>query len=241
MNEIEDLRNAPGAPPHGRPVLLLSHRPEADSLSALPFGLVEDGQPPERWVAVGEGEDQPVGLYRLTEGGPIIGFAVHDLGELDLDRPDLSAIWDEPLFDVPVLALRAAPAGAIIAAARTHFGDRPSLNRIYFDLAVNLSGTEALEHWRACLEAGDSMAHFAIGYTLFELERYELAYRHLRYYAEIAPAHPWNWCWLGKAAEAVGEPGEARAAYERAIDLEEQGGDATDAPGLLAALDGGRA
>lgn len=41
----------------------------------------------------------------------------------------------------------------------------------------------------------------------------------------------------GKAAEALGELGEARAAYERAIALEADGGDATDAPALLAALD----
>lgn len=49
------------------------------------------------------------------------------------------------------------------------------------------------------------MAHFALGYTLYELERYHEAYRHLRYYAQIAPAAPWNWCWFGKAAAAVGE------------------------------------
>ncbi len=32
------------------------------------------------------------------------------------------------------------------------------------------------------------MAHFALGYTLYELGRYHEAYRHLRYYAQIAPA-----------------------------------------------------
>lgn len=81
------------------------------------------------------------------------------------------------------------------------------------------------------------MAHFALGYRLFDLERYEEAYRHLRYYAEIASHHPWNWVWFGKAAETLGAIGEAREAYERAIELEEAGGDETDAPDLLRGLE----
>src|SRR4051794_27232828 len=47
------------------------------------------------------------------------------------------------------------------------------------------------------------MAHFALGYTLYELGRFKEAYRHLRYYTEISPQGAWNWCWLGKAAQAV--------------------------------------
>ncbi len=100
-----------------------------------------------------------------------------------------------------------------------------------------LEGEEALVAWLACLEAGDSMAHFALGYTLYDLGRYVEAYRHLRYYTEIAPSHPWNWCWFGKAAEAVGEIAEARRAYQRAIALEEAGEDETEAWDRLAALD----
>ena len=64
------------------------------------------------------------------------------------------------------------------------------------------------------------MAHFALGYTLYDLGRFHEAYRHLRYYAELAPAGSWNWCWYGKAAQAIGEIDEARAAYRRAIELE---------------------
>lgn len=82
------------------------------------------------------------------------------------------------------------------------------------------------------------MAHFGLGYTLLELGRDREAYRHLRYYAEIAPAHPWNHCWFGKAAAAIGEVEEARSAYLRAIELTEAGGDETDAPELLAELEG---
>ena len=96
----------------------------------------------------------------------------------------------------------------------------------------------ALMRWYACLEAGDSMAHFAVGYCLYDLGRYREAYRHLRYYLEVSPNHPWNWCWFGKAAEAIGELDEAQLAYERAIELTDQGGDETAAPELLAAMSG---
>ena len=80
------------------------------------------------------------------------------------------------------------------------------------------------------------MAHFALGYTLYEEGRPHEAYRHLRYYVGIAPAQPWNHVWLGKAAAAIGELDEARAAYERAIELTADGGMETDAPSLLAEL-----
>src|ERR1700735_542506 len=79
------------------------------------------------------------------------------------------------------------------------------------------------------------MAHFGLGYTLYDLGRYRESYRHLRYYAGLGPAAPWNWCWLGKAAEAIGELGEARAAYLRAIELSAAPDD-TAAPELLASL-----
>ncbi len=81
------------------------------------------------------------------------------------------------------------------------------------------------------------MAHFALGYTMFELGRFHDAYRHLRYYAQISPAHPWNHCWYGKAAEAIGEFGEAAAAYRRAIELTEEGAEETEATELLAELE----
>jgi Flp pilus assembly protein TadD len=80
------------------------------------------------------------------------------------------------------------------------------------------------------------MAHFGLGYTLYELGRFPEAYRHLRHYTEIAPCGGWNWCWLGRAAEAIGETGEARNAYERALALEDAGHEETDAAELLDAL-----
>ncbi len=124
-------------------------------------------------------------------------------------------------------------------AARTLFVGEQSVNREFFSPATQRSGEPALTNWRCCLEAGDSIAHFALGYTLYELGRYHEAYRHLRYYAQIAPASAWNWCWLGKAAEAIGGTGEARAAYERACEIEVADGEdpeETDAAKLLVGL-----
>ena len=213
--------------------LYLSHDPRVDILRALAFGTTDDGQPDECWSRVAD----EFAYFHLGELGPTVGFKVRRFSGFDVDRAEVSAIWDEPLFDVPVLALRSAPAGAIVRAAQIHFDGRPSLNRVHFRMAVGKEGEEALPHWIACLEAGDSMAHFAIGYTLYDLARYEEAYRHLRYYAEIASYHPWNWVWFGKAAAALGAVGEAREAYQRAIRLEEAGADKTCAWELLQELD----
>ena len=80
------------------------------------------------------------------------------------------------------------------------------------------------------------MAHFAIGYTLYELERFHEAYAHLRHYVDLAPHSSWNWCWLGKAAAAIGETSEAEEAYQRALEITARGGQKTDAGELLEAL-----
>jgi Flp pilus assembly protein TadD len=82
------------------------------------------------------------------------------------------------------------------------------------------------------------MAHFALGYTHYELAHYHDAYRHLRHYAELAPAQPWVWAWYAKAAAAIGETAEARDACNRALELTEAGSDETDAADLLESLDG---
>lgn len=147
-------------------------------------------------------------------------------------------MWSGPRFHVPQLGLGAATVGEIVLAARALFGEEPTINRVYFSAAVNADGEDALSYWLSCLEAGDCMAHFALGYTLYDLGRFREAYRHLRYYAELAPAGSWNWCWYGKAAQAIGEIEEARTAYQRALELEPSDQE-TDAAELLAELDAG--
>ncbi len=172
--------------------------------------------------------------------GPAVGFKILDYSEFDADDPEVSDIWGQPHFDAPQLGLTDVSAGEIVVAARTFFAGTSSVNRYYFSAAIeeqDRSPEQALALWLCCLEAGDSMAHFAVGYTLYELGRYHEAYRHLRHYTEIAPFGAWNWCWYGKAAEAIGEVDEAHAAYERALELSVGGDQETDAGELLDALD----
>ena len=215
-----------------RPRLYINHIAELDWLIALEFGRVDDGQPAENWSGVSE----RFGYLHAEPDGRVLGFKVLEFSQFDTDDPDVAEIWTEHRFDVPVLGLTDATPGEIILATRALFGESSTINRAYFSDACGASGEEALELWLCGLQAGDSMAHFALGYTLYELGRFNEAYRHLRHYTEIAPAGAWNWCWLGKAAEAVGEAAEARRAYERAIALEEDSGEETDAPELLAEL-----
>lgn len=151
----------------------------------------------------------------------------------------MCAATRKPLFDVLLLGLSAVSAGEVVLATRALLGKEATINRAYFSEAVGTEDPEeALPLWLACLESGDSMAHFALGYTLYELGRYPEAYRHLRHYTEIAPHGTWPWCWYGKGAEALGEKGEAIAAYERALELEADDGEETDATELLKALVG---
>ncbi len=217
-----------------RPRLYISHAAENDWLTALEFGRVDDGQPPENWRGVGE----QLGYLHAgpARDTPAVGFKVVRFAEFDAEDPEYAEIWQPPSFDAPQLGLEKAPAGEIVLAARSLYGDGASLNRAFFDRAIRLSGPEALDAWTACLHAGDPMAHFALGYTLLDAGRCHDAYRHLRYYAQIAPSHPWNHCWYGRAAEAVGETAEARAAYQRALELTAEGAEETDAAELLARL-----
>jgi tetratricopeptide (TPR) repeat protein len=199
------------------------------------FRRVDDAQPPDNWRGVCES----FGFLNQEPEGPEVGFKILGFSRFDPESREVAEIWGDPRFDVPVLGLRAVTAGEIVLAARALFGEQSSINRQFFNAAIEAQGEEALDLWLACLQSGDAMAHFGLGYTLYELGRVKEAYRHLRHYAEIAPCGSWNWCWLGKAAEAVGELAEARAAYERALGLERNGADESDAQVLLEQLNSG--
>ena len=218
------------------PKLYLNHVAMMDWLVALEFGRVDDGQPSENW----DGVTEEFGWYRDGSEGPVLGFKILEFSAFDPEATEVEAIWDGPRFDVPLLGLTAATAGEIVVAARPLLGDANTINRAFFEAAIAEQDDpqEALALWLACLQAGDSMAHFALGYTLYDLGRFHEAYRHLRHYTEIAPCNSWNWCWFGKAAEALGELDEARRAYERAIELEDEGQEETEARDLLAELEG---
>ena len=214
------------------PRIYVSFVPELDWLTGIEFGRVEDGQPKDCWV----GLSANVGLLLNEPFGTPIGFKVKAFSGFEYEAANTSGVWDKPRFHAPQLGLAKASIGEIALAARTFFAGHESVNRFFFTRAMQSEGEEAVFFWRRCLEAGDCMAHFALGYTLYELERFHEAYRHLRYYVCIAPSDSWNWCWFGKSAEAIGEIAEARSAYEMACAIEAMGGEETDAQSLLAAL-----
>lgn len=220
-----------------RPRLYVSQEPGLGLFSAMEFGRVDDGQPAERWVGVGE----HVGLLHDEPDGRCVGFAIKDVGDYNPDDPANAELWDGPRFDVPSLGLTDVPPNAVFVAARALFGSGRTMNRHLFSQAVGTNGEQALELWMRCLQAGDSMAHFALGYTLFELGRIPEAYRHLRHYIEIAPGDAWNWTWFGKAAAALGELEEARDAFRRAIAIDDErdtpDDERTEAAELLARLE----
>ncbi len=209
-----------------RPRLYLNHIPMLDWLVALEFGRVDEGQPPGSWEAACEA------LGFLRDGDRVVGFKV--LGYSEFDPEAEPALFGGPRFDVPVLGLADVSAGEVVLAARALFGAGPSINRVYFEEALGATGREALALWLGCLQAGDAMAHYGLGYTLHAAGRHAEAYRHLRHYTEISPCNAWAWRWFGVAAASLGETFEARAAYARAVELDDD--DETDADELLAAL-----
>ena len=212
--------------------LYVSYDDGLDWLMACEFGRVDDAQPPENWRGVSE----RFGFLHDAPDGRVVGFRIQEFSSFDPDDVEVKEIWGGPRFHAPTLGLLNASAGEIVTAARAHFAGRDSFNRELFRIATGLSGHNAVAAWRRCLEAGDAMAHFGLGYTLLELGDATAAYRHLRHYAEIAPHGAWNWCWYGQAAEGVGEFTEARRAYRRAVELGEAGDEETDAAERLAAL-----
>jgi tetratricopeptide (TPR) repeat protein len=219
--------------------LYLSHDSDYDWLIALEYGETDDGQPDEHWAFVDE--DFAYLLERPIDGR-CLGFRVNNFSALDPEDEDLWVIWEGPRFDVPQLGLWEASAGEVVVAAREFFGAGSSLNRYYFDQAVGSTDEPevAAVFWRCCLQSGDVMAHYGLGYTLLELDQPHEAYRHLRAYTEIVPSNAWGWCYRGQACEALGDWQEALRCYEQAVVLEERGGDETDASERLRRLTGRR-
>ena len=216
--------------------------PEWDLLTVIEFGSVWDHQPGELQLALEE--DERLGFLLRESTGPVIGFMVHEPHDLDPESLESSEVWDGPRFSLPQLGLHAVSVGETLLAVRARYGrEEPTNDALYFHLAISTKeeeggGEAAAGYWLLALEAGDMKAHFGLGYTLFELGRIREAYDHLRIYTELTPFNSWAWCWLGKAAEGMDEPDEARRAYETAIGCERAGGFETDAAGLLGGMDG---
>lgn len=214
-------------------ILFIDRDAEQAWLTAVEVGHVVDGLDPER---VEHFNDHAAWLLDEA-GGRAIGVLVSDTVELDPTGEDWGPCWDAdgPRFDAPSLALSSALAGEVIVAALATYKHESTLNRAFYLQALGATDAEALSLWKLCLECGDLTAHYALGYTHYELGQFGESYSHLRYYATLATHDPWIWCWLGKAALAVGEREEAIKAWCRARLLE---GDehVTDASDLLAGV-----
>lgn len=214
--------------------LYLSYDRELDWLMVYEFGRVDDYHLPGAWRGVSESFG-----YMLSEpGGEEVGLKVLGFSEFDANGEAVAEIWTGPQFDVPALGLRDVSAGEIVTAAVPFLDGESTVNRRLFHQARDASDEVAVASWRDCLQSGDPMANYGLGYTLFRLGRHHEAYRHLRAYTEIVPANPWAWCWLGRACHALGETAEARSCYERALEFEDDD-EATDAAQLLSMLDAG--
>lgn len=198
-----------------RPRLFVNCLANLDWLIALEFGRVDEGQPDDAWTGISEQ------FGYLFDDDRCVGFKVLGLAEFNLDAPEHEPIWNGPRFDAPALALANATAGEVILAARVHFDGRPSLNRLYFNEAVNAEDKgDALSDWLSCVESGDSMAHYGLGVELFEAGLTARAYTHLRFYASIAPCEPWAQYWYARAAFAIEEHREAAQAVQRVFALD---------------------
>src|SRR3954453_18054636 len=225
LNRLHLLRPTP-VPLH------LSVNVTDDWLEAVEFGAVVDGRPSSPLIEV-----PPDVLFVLrTPRGPLAGFTVHRFSTLDVDELG-DAGFGDPRFGVPLLGMDSASIGEVILAARARF-EVSTADVCFFMLALACAEDQgdlegAAGHWLSCVEAGDMRGHFGLGYTLYDLGRHREAYGHLRRYTELAPHNSWAWLWHGRAAEAVGELDEARAAYRRAIRREREGSFRTDAPERL--------
>jgi hypothetical protein len=193
--------------------IYINNIPEHDWLIALEFGRVDEGQLPDHWVGVSEHFG-----YLLDDDGRVLGFKALEASKLDLAAPEYEALWTGPQFCAPTLALHSAPAAEVITAARAFYGHRSSVNRRYFAEAIAAAGTDdEIAAWLACIEAGDCMAHYGLGIALMDCDETQRAYKHLRYYASIAPFEAWAQYWYARAALAIDLPLEARRAVGRAI------------------------
>ncbi len=202
------------------------------NIEVLAYGTVCDSLDGDRYVGLIEDR---VALVLDESRTEVTGFVAHKYTDLDDDAIEDPALWEGHRFHIPVLGLTQATVGEALLAIRGRFGaEEPTADALHFHVAMDCdTPEEALGQWQLALAAGDMKAHYAIGYTLCGLGRHRQAYSHLRRYTELVPENAWAWCWLGQACAGSDQPTEARAAYERAIEID----DDTDAAELLAELD----
>ena len=119
--------------------LFLSYDEHLDWLTLIEFGQVENAQPRDHWREVNES----FGYLLRQPGGPEIGFKILGFSEFDPEDAEVSEIWEGPGFDVPTLGLRNSTAGEIVLAAHPFLGGCSTINRLYFNRAMQTEGVEA--------------------------------------------------------------------------------------------------
>ena len=191
------------------PSLFINRDARYDWLIALEHGRVCDGHPPTQFRHV---HDECAYMLDRPGGRRVIGFVVYGLRAFQ--PPE--RLFGGPRFDVPLFGLTRASAGEVVLAVQARYATESTVNRELFAAAVAAEAGDDESLWRQCLEAGDAMAHYALGYVLLDQGRAREAYGHLRVYTELAPTNAWAWQWLGNACEALGEHRDAQAAYARA-------------------------
>lgn len=117
-----------------RPRLFISRDADADWITAIEVGHIDDGVPAERW--------EPLNCWvawLLDHDGRKIGVRLQDASEADLRDDVFAELWDldGPRFDAPTLGLTDIPIAAALTAALPVFGEHSSLNRFYFGLAID--------------------------------------------------------------------------------------------------------
>lgn len=213
--------------------LFVSHVPERDALYVLERGYVDDGLEEERKVEICEN----VWLALDLEGEECVGFILGPLSEFDFEAPENAAVWTGPRFDVPALGVEHGTVGLVAATARLVLGDLRTPDRVLFEAAVRAEDpNEALALWEACLEEGNELARYAVGYTLLTLGRPQEAHEQLKRYSALVRRNAWAWCYLGQTCEQLDDFEGAEYAYRQALGATAAGSFETEAADFLAAL-----
>jgi ADP-ribosyl-[dinitrogen reductase] hydrolase len=213
--------------------MLVSNVPDRDVLYVHEREFAWDGLEPSRELEICE----DVRLMFDTPNGRCVGFFLGGLSHFEFEAPQNAAIWTGPRFDIPPLGIEQGTVGLIAATVRLAIGGLRTPDRVLFDAALAAGNTEdALELWEACLQAGNELARYSLGYTLLHLDRPAEAHEPLKRYSANVRGNSWAWCYLGQACARLVDREGAEYAYRQALKATEAGSYETDAPERLARL-----
>ncbi len=213
----------PGRPAASCPEVMVSYAPEYDELGLRIGCMPLDGYMEDQVVALTD----DVRWVDDADGSGPLGVVVRGPFEVDVEAPELDALWTSAPYDAPALELRGASMGLILAVSQMQLTPgRETPDRTVFNAAVEHQRSDplyALDLWREALRDGDLLAHFAVGYMAVETGSYAEAKEHLRRYTRLDPTNAWAWHWLGYASWALDDWEGAEYAFVTAIELRRLG------------------